>query len=251
MFIIFWDYDGTLVDTETIYKDSLISFLKNNNYSLKEITDDFFYKNIAGKHPEEFLEKLEQNGFIKPNLNIDPLDIKKYYTIYFDNLKPGEIKITPNIDSVIDNLSKNKNVIMCIASSTFRHDFVIKYKNVQNKIFNENFDIDKNIYLCGEIEGCKFKPSSDIYVYTFNDIVKKYNLNQTKNDKLVIVEDSIAGCKAGHDFKTKYEDKIDINVIGYLGGSVIDNSSLLLENGADIIIRNANELDKYLSNNSI
>lgn len=242
MLIIFWDYDGTLVNTEVTYKKSLESFFETNNYALKKLDDEYFFKNITGKHPEEFLEKLEKSGYIKQNLNIDPMEIKKYYTFYFNNLKKGQIQITKNIDSVIDDLSKNNNVIMCITSSSYIHDFTIKYKNVENKILNKNFDVDKNVYLCGSINGCKFKPEPDIFIYAFHDLTEKYKLKLTLDDKLIIVEDSATGCKAGKQFKNIYKDKINIEVIGYLGGAIMDSSQILIDSGADIIIKNAKEL---------
>ncbi len=246
MIIIFWDYDGTLVNTEVTYKQSLESFFEINGYSLKKLDNEYFFKNIAGKHPEEFLEKLEKNGYIKPNLNIDPMEIKKYYTLYFDNLEKGQIQITKGIDRVIDSLSKNDNVIMCITSSSYIHDFTIKYTNVENEILDKNFNVDKNVYLCGSINGCRFKPEPDVFIYAFHDITEKYKLKPTPNDKIIIVEDSATGCKAGKQFKNICKDKINIEVIGYLGGAVMDNSKVLIDSGADIIIKDAKELSEHL-----
>jgi len=245
MIIIFWDYDGTLVDTETVYKRSLEAFFETNNYILKDIDDGYFYKNIAGNHPETFLKLLERDGYIKPNLNINPMEIKEHYTKYFANLDIGEIKITDGIDFVIDSLSKNDKVVMCITSSSYTRDFTIKHKNVANRVLNTNFSIDKNVYLCGSIEGCKFKPEPDLFVFALNDIINRYNLQLSDKDKVIVLEDSITGCKAGKQFKNLYGDKINISVIGYLGGAKLDNSKVLLNSGADIIIKNSSELLKY------
>ena len=46
MKIIFWDYDGTLVDTEMWYKKSIIAYFKENDILLKDITNDYFFKNM-------------------------------------------------------------------------------------------------------------------------------------------------------------------------------------------------------------
>ena len=175
------------------------------------------------------------------------MDIKKYYTKYFDELKKGEIKITKDIDKVVEKLSYNDDAIMCITSSSYAHDFNIKHSNITNSTLKNIFNLNKNVYLCGEIEGCRFKPQPDIFEFAFNDIIKKYNLKPSKDDNIIIIEDSIAGCKAGHQFKEKFKDKINITVIGYLAASIIDNSKNLLQNGADITIKDADNLTKYIN----
>ena len=246
MIVIFWDYDGTLVDTETVYKNSLISFFGEKNYWLKNLTDEYFYKNIAGRHPEEFLSKLENDGFIKKNLNIDPFEVKKYYTKYFSELKKNEIKITKNIDKAIKKLSENKNILMCITSSSYKKDFNIKHSNINSEILQNLFKTEENVYLCGDIENCRFKPQPDIFEYAFKDLSQKYNITAENCKNLFIIEDSIAGCKAGHQFKEEEINLFSTTVIGYLGASVLDNSEALIENGADIIIKNAENLYKYL-----
>ena len=246
MIIVFWDYDGTLVDTEIIYKDSLISFFDKNNYTLKKLDNYYFFKNISGRHPEEFLQNLKEDGYIKQDVNIDPIKVKEYYTEYFKKLDVGEIKITNNIDTVIKKLMNNKDVIMCITSSSYNHDFLIKHSNITNKTLKEYFKIGKNVYLCGEIKNCNFKPSPDIFEYAFNDIIKKYNLNISKNDNLFIIEDSTAGCKAGYKFKNIFKNKINITIIGYDIIQVLDNSDKLLQSGADVVAKNSSDLLRYI-----
>jgi len=247
MKIIFWDYDGTLVDTEILYKKSIESFFQKQSLLLKEISDDYFFKNISGKHPEEFLSKLKADNFIKPNFNLNPEELRKYYFTYFNNLKNGEIKVTQDIDSLINKFSNINDIIMCITSSSFRRDFIVKSNNVNNQILNKYFDVDKNVYLCGAIDGCKFKPEPDIFIYAFNDIKNKYKLNINKKDCIFIIEDSIAGCQAGRAFKKLYNRIIDIIVIGYLGGNKIDNYNNLIKNGADFIAKDTNRLFEIIS----
>lgn len=242
MIIIFWDYDGTLVNSEILYKKSIESYLKEKNYLLKNISDEYFFKNISGSHPEDFLKKLENDEYIKKNASIEPVEIKNYYTYYFSKLNLGEIKITDGIDSTIEKLSKDKNIVMAITSSSYTKDFSIKHKNVNNPILNSVFKIDKNVYLCGSIENCGFKPEPDIFLYALDDIVKKNNLTISSNDKVFIVEDSISGCKAAKAFKEKVSNKIRVEIIGYLGGTIIDNTKKLLDSGADIVLKNAVEL---------
>ena len=238
MKIIFWDYDGTLVDTEIWYKNSIIAYFKEKNILLKNITNDYFFKNISGKHPECFVNKLKQDCYIKNDFVIDIEDIKKYYTNFFKKLKIGDIKIIDNIDKIVEKLSKEDDLIMCITSSSYKHDFEIKNHSVNNKILNKIFKIEKNIYLCGNIENCKFKPEPDIYLYALNDIKNKYNLHLTKNDKLFIVEDSNAGCLAGLSFKNKMKE-IDTKIIKLISNKLISKTNDIK---ADFIVKNTNEL---------
>lgn len=238
MKIIFWDYDGTLVDTEIWYKNSIIAYFKEKNILLKNITNDYFFKNISGKHPECFVNKLKQDCYIKNDFVIDIEDIKKYYTNFFKKLKIGDIKIIDNIDKIVEKLSKEDDLIMCITSSSYKHDFEIKNHSVNNKILNKIFKIEKNIYLCGNIENCEFKPEPDIYLYALNDIKNKYNLHLTKNDKLFIVEDSNAGCLAGLSFKNKMKE-IDTKIIKLISNKLISKTNDIK---ADFIVKNTNEL---------
>lgn len=245
MKIVFWDYDGTLVDTELLYKKSIEEYFKDNNFLLKNIPNEYFFEFISGKHPEDFISKLKSDGFVK-NIDIDCEEVKKHYTIYFKNLKQGEIKVVSDIDYVIEKLSKLNDMIMCITSSSFIHDFQIKHNNVNNKILNKNFDLDKNIYLCGNIKNCHFKPAPDVFIYAFNDIIKKYNLKLTNNDELFIIEDSAAGCCAGSSFKKNVDSKVKIKIIG-INICPHKNHTELLKNGADVVVKNTDEIYSILS----
>ncbi|MDD2840600.1 MAG: HAD hydrolase-like protein [Rickettsiales bacterium] len=245
MKIVFWDYDGTLVDTELLYKDSIEKYFGNNNLLLKNISNEYFFEFISGKHPEDFVFKLKKDGFIK-NININCEEVKKYYTIYFKNLKQGEIKIVSDVDFIIEKLSKFDDIVMCITSSSFIHDFQIKHNNVHNKILDKNFDLDKNVYLCGSIKNCHFKPAPDIFIYAFDDIIKKYNLSLTQNDELFIIEDSIAGCSAGASFKKIKNNEIKIKVVG-VNIYPYKNNNELLVNGADVVVNNTNDIYSILS----
>ena len=137
-----------------------------------------------------------------------------------------------------EKLSKEDDLIMCITSSSYKHDFEIKNHSVNNKILNKIFKIEKNIYLCGNIENCKFKPEPDIYLYALNDIKNKYNLHLTKNDKLFIVEDSNAGCLAGLSFKNKMKE-IDTKIIKLISNKLISKTNDIK---ADFVVKNTNEL---------
>lgn len=238
--IIFWDYDGTIANTEIVYKKATEEYLRKQNELLLDIPNEYFFKNISGHRPEEFLPKLIEDGFI--NSKIEPEALRQYYGVYFNELQKGTVKITEKIDLVIEKLSQKKDLIMCITSSSLKDTFMLKHTNVNNKILNKTFNIEENIYLCGCIKDCKFKPYPDIFLHALADIIKKYNLNINKNTNIIVVEDSTAGCQAGHSFKLEKNNEANITVIGYLGGTLIDNTKELLKNGADIVAKNYEEL---------
>lgn len=243
MKIIFWDYDGTLVDTEMWYKKSIIAYFKENDILLKDITNDYFFKNISGKHPEYFIDKLKQDGYITKSSMININEIEKYYTDFFKKLKVGDIKINDNIDKIIEKLSKKDDIIMCITSSSYLHDFKIKSDSANSEILNKLFKIGENIYLCGNIENCKFKPEPDVYLYALNDIKNKYNLHLTKNDKLFVVEDSNTGCIAAISFKNQVKD-IDVKVIRFTSNHLVNTTDF---EKTDFIAKNSNELFNILN----
>lgn len=250
--IVFWDYDGTLIDSEIIYKDSLNAFLKENKFGLKEIDDGFFYKCISGHHPEEFLLDLEKQGFVKNSESINPEDTRKYYNDFFANLKEGELKIVDNIDKTIDKLSRYKDIFMCITSSSFRNGFMIKSSRAKNNILNKYFNVDKNVYLCGSLSNCRFKPFPDVFIYAFKDILNKNNIKLKDGDKLFIVEDSKAGCEAGKSFKQEYGNIIDIKIIGYTASMRFkeyktEYTKKLINAGADIIAKTSEEIFKIIT----
>ena len=249
--IVFWDYDGTLIDSEIIYKDSLNAFLKENKFGLKEIDDGFFYKCISGHHPEEFLLDLEKQGFVKNSESINPNNVREYYNNFFANLNKRELKVVDNIDKIINKLSSYKDIFMCITSSSLKKDFIIKNSNVENDILNKYFNVDKNVYLCGQLSNCRFKPFPDVFIYAFKDIVNKNNIKLKYGDKLFIVEDSKAGCEAGKSFKQEYGNIIDIRIIGYTASMRFkeyktEYTKKLINAGADIIAKTSEEIFKII-----
>ena len=107
----------------------------------------------------------------------------------------------------------------------------------------KDLQIGENIYLCGNIENCKFKPEPDVYLYALNDIKNKYNLHLTKNDKLFVVEDSSTGCIAAISFKNQVKD-IDVKVIRFTSNHLVDTTDF---EKTDFIAKNSNELFNILN----
>ena len=70
-----------------------------------------------------------------------------------------------------------------------------------------------------------------------------------KIENIIIIEDSPSAVKGGKNFieceyaKNKFKN---IKVIGYTAGDHKPDGQALLENGADVIIDNANDLYNYI-----
>ena len=154
------------------------------------------------------------------------------------------MQVIDNIDKTIEKLSKEDDIIMCITSSSFIHDFEIKSHSANSEILNKLFKINENIYLCGNIENCKFKPAPDVYLYALNDIKNKYNLHLTKNDKLFVVEDSNAGCTAAMSFKNQVKD-LNIKVVRFISNPLINTKD---GEQTDFIAKTSAELYEILKN---
>lgn len=245
MLIVCWDYDGTLVSSELIYKNIFINYLKKNGYVLKDIEDEYYFSRYAGKHPFTVLEQLKSDGYIDKNtvINVNELNL-----IFQDELeRSNDLLLTSNILEVLRNIKKNKNIIMAIVTSTYRIDFEAKFNNPAVKDLKEFFDIDKNVYICGEVGTKKLKPDPNGYLFAYNDIVKKFDI-ENKNNCLVSIEDSISGCKSGADAKKVLNGVSDCKVIGYIASNNFTQPEDLKNVGADYIIKTPLELTNIINN---
>ena len=142
---------------------------------------------------------------------------------------------------------------MVIATSAIKEDFILKCKAVNNPIINK-----MNGYSCHELQNSykylnidkyqvKNKPNPAIFIYSLeNMLIKNNNIS-----KILIIEDSSTGCKAGENFVNEdfiRNNNYIVRVIGYTAGDHKPDGNTLLNSGADIIINNAEMLLKYIDN---
>lgn len=237
MLIICWDFDGTLVSSEIIYKNIFSKYLNKNNYSV-----NLHFAKYGGKHPSNVLEDLKEEGLIDKNLELNENIINSDFKKFLD--KDG-LLLTDGIVKILNDLKSFKNILMAIVTSTNKKDFELKYNNSSVSVLKEYFNIDKNIYICGEVGNKELKPSANGYLYAVNDIIMKNNINSEKNI-LITIEDSISGCKSALNAKNILKDKIDTIIIGYpIANPYIDEIELK-NSGADFVFRDSNELLKFL-----
>ena len=207
-----FDFDGTLVDSETLYTKALIHTSKEMN---KLTNIDF--ASMAGYQTNDIKKILIERNYIIP-------------TNFFENAEKYFQKIIETdletFDGVLDILEKLKNIDIVIASNS-SIDYV--------KRMSEKNSISRYIvgYSCHN-ETLRAKPEADLFLNAF-EILKKRNNDITKED-VVIFEDSLAGVDGAK--------KTGIKIIA------ITNSykrEILLEHGADIVVDKINEAINYLN----
>ena len=261
MLLILWDFDGTLANSERkfylIFKKYIKEKIPYSIINIDKFTDEFYYKNCAGKKfYEDFkiLGNAEIIDYSRINQNILN-DFLNFLTIKLKNIKDGEITFTKGMEELLLKLSKEKNIKMVIDTNSRKSDFLLKSKSLKNDIINEIIN-NNNVYAAPELsKEYKYlnlekykniaKPNPAIFIYAVEDL-----LNQSvKIDNIIIVEDSPSAVKGGKNFvESDYaQNKFkNIKIVGYTAGEHKPDGNALLENGADVIIDNADDLYNYI-----
>ncbi len=208
---VIFDFDGTLVDSESIYTKSLIAVSDKMNV-LKNID----FKSIAGMQTNDIHDILKKDGHYVPD---------NFFTEtekYFYKLLETDLIV---FDGVMETLERFKNFDIVIASNS-NINYVKKYSDIKG--------ISKYIkdYSCFN-EKLKAKPEPDLFLYAF-ELLEKYN-NNLKKDDVLIFEDSLAGIEAAEKSGIK--------------SAAVTNSyskEELLKKGAYIVLDKINEIFNYI-----
>lgn len=261
MLLILWDFDGTLANSEKKFYLTLKQFIQdkipNIITNIDEFTEEFYYKNCAGKKYYEDFKILGDKGIIDYS-KITEKDLNNfldYLSIELQNVKDGEITFTKGMDNLLMKLSKEKNIKMVIDTNARKSDFILKSKALKNNIIDEiiknnngysSTDLSQDYkYLNFEKYKIMAKPNPAIFIFAVEDILKQ----NIKIENIIIIEDSPSAVKGGKNFreceyaKNKFKN---IKVIGYTAGEHKPDGQALLENGADVIIDNADDLYNYI-----
>ncbi|WP_295297217.1 HAD family phosphatase [uncultured Brachyspira sp.] len=207
-----FDFDGTLVDSESLYTKSLIYISKEMN----KLTDVDF-ASMAGYQTDDIKKMLIERNYTIPK------DFFENAEKYFHKIIETDLE---TFDGVIDILEQLKNIDIVIASNS-NIDYVTR--------MSEKTSISKYVigYSCHN-EILKAKPEPDLFLNAF-EMLKKRNNNITKDD-VVIFEDSLAGIDGAK--------KTGIKIIAITNTY---KKEILLEHGADIVVDKINEAINYLS----
>ena len=205
-----FDFDGTLVDSETLYTKSLIVTANKMN-----VLQDVDFESMAGYQTQDMYNILIKSHYVPDNFFDETAD-------YFHKIIETDLE---TFDGVMETLERLKNINIVIASNS-GIDYV---KNISGKKGISKYIKD---YSCHN-EKLKAKPEPDLFLNAFENL-KKLN-NNLKKENVLIFEDSLAGVEGAK--------KTGIKI------AAITNSygrEKLLEKGADIILNKINEIFDYI-----
>ena len=208
-----FDFDGTLVDSETLYTKSLI-FTANKMNALQNVD----FESMAGYQTQDMYNILIKNHYIPDNFFEETAK-------YFHKIIETDLETFDGVMETLERL-KSKNINMVIASNS-DFDYV---KNISDKK-----GISKYIkgYSCHN-EKLKAKPEPDLFINAF-EILKNLNPNLNK-ENVLIFEDSLAGIEGAK--------KTGIKIAAITNSY---NKEELLEKGADIILNKINQIFDYIT----
>ena len=209
-----FDFDGTLVDSETLYTKSLIATASKMN-----VLQDIDFESMAGYQTQDMYNILIKTHYVPDNFFDETAD-------YFHKIIETDLE---TFDGVMETLERLKNINVVIASNS-DIDYV---RNISNK---KGFSKYIKDYSCHN-EKLKAKPEPDLFLNAF-EILKKLNKN-LKKENVLIFEDSLAGVEGAK--------KTGIKI------AAITNSyskEELLKKGADIILNKINQIFDYIEINN-
>ena len=205
-----FDFDGTLVDSETLYTKSLIETANKMN-----VLQDVDFESMAGYQTQDMYNILIKSHYVPDNFFDETAD-------YFHKIIETDLE---TFDGVMETLERLKNINIVIASNSD-----ISYvKNISDK---KGFSKYIKDYSCHN-EKLKAKPEPDLFLNAF-EILKKLNDN-LKKENVLIFEDSLAGVEGAK--KTGIKIAAITNSYG---------KEELLEKGADIILDKINQIFDYI-----
>ena len=205
-----FDFDGTLVDSETLYTKSLIKTANKMN-----VLQDVDFDSMAGYQTKDMYNILIKNHYVPDNFFPETSD-------YFRKIIETDLE---TFDGVMETLERLKNIDIVIASNS-DIDYV---KNISDKKGISKYIKD---YSCHN-EKLKAKPEPDLFLNAF-EILKNLNKNLNK-ENVLIFEDSLAGVKAAK--------KTGIKIVAITNSY---SKEELLKDGADIILNKINEIFDYI-----
>lgn len=175
-FAVIFDMDGTMVDnTPYHYKTWQVMFEK---YGMGELTSHTYYSEFSGVPVFDTVERLF--GSNRDNDGLNQL-VKEKETIYQDLYTAHATPVNGLIE-LLEELKQN-GIKIAIASSASIHDidFVLERIHVR-----DYFDV-----IVDGSQVSKGKPSPEIFLKTADSL-------QTLPANCAVIEDSIAGIKAGN-----------------------------------------------------
>ncbi|MGN0620792.1 MAG: HAD family hydrolase [Porcipelethomonas sp.] len=210
--IAVFDMDGTILDTLEDLKDSLNFALKKSGYPERTIDE---VRRFVGNGIGKLIERGVPSGTEKADENRVYSDFTEHYKVHcYDKTKPYE-----GIAALVENLKKAGCRTAVVSNKA---DYAVQELCV--KFFDGMFDCS-----AGEKKGTARKPEPD----AVNEVLKKLDIPK---EKAVYIGDSDV------DIQTAKNAGIDSILVDW----GFRDREFLKENGAEIIVSSADEIEKII-----
>lgn len=223
---IYFDCDGTLVDSEIIAMRVAAEILihhveketQDHNLSVEDIIEEF-----SGWHFDNMIEELEERF----SITIDHDEAQQSKTPKTLSAL-SQVNAIPAMESTLNALQSIKNIALVTSSEFSRVNLCLDVTGL-NKFFPEDFKFSAH----DSLPSPKHKPAPDVYQLAL------VSTNSNSHESLAI-EDSLSGVKSARG--------AEIDVIGFVGGSHIKPENKkklaynLISHGALYVIEDMQDL---------
>ena len=212
---IIFDFDGVLVDSETIVLKAFSKYMQECRIKINEKE----LANLLGKPTVVVIDILSEKYFpeVKKKFSDDIMNIAS-------NIYKKELKKIVGVEEFLEKSKHN----LYIGSNSMKNRIVDGLKRVGlEKYFNSN-----QIYSLDLVDNPK--PLPDIYLKAVND-------NDLIIDETIIIEDSVVGVKAGQGAKVKV---IGLTAGGHWGENRDEKE--LINAGAIATANNYNKIQEII-----
>ena len=212
---IIFDFDGVLVDSETIVLKAFSKYMQECRIKINEKE----LANLVGKPTVVVIDILSEKYFpeVKKKFSDDIMNIAS-------NIYKKELKKIVGVEEFLEKSKHN----LYIGSNSMKNRIVDGLKRVGlEKYFNSN-----QIYSLDLVDNPK--PLPDIYLKAVND-------NDLIIDETIIIEDSVVGVKAGQDANVKV---IGLTAGGHWGENRDEKE--LINAGAIATANNYNKIQEII-----
>ena len=212
---IIFDFDGVLVDSETIVLKAFSKYMQECRIKINEKE----LANLLGKPTVVVIDILSEKYFpeVKKKFSDDIMNIAS-------NIYKKELKKIVGVEEFLEKSKHN----LYIGSNSMKNRIVDGLKRVGlEKYFNSN-----QIYSLDLVDNPK--PHPDIYLKAVND-------NDLIIDETIIIEDSVVGVKAGQDANVKV---IGLTAGGHWGENRDEKE--LINAGAIATANNYNKIQEII-----
>ncbi len=192
--LIIFDCDGVLVDSETISKSVLLALLEKLGV---KVSEDYFHKNFLGYNFEHVTAKVLADFSV-----VLTSEFRENFRCELIKAFASQLKPTLQLPWLLPQL----NVKTCVATSGSPE----KVKNSLHYTELEDF-FAGNVFTSSQVKNGK--PAPDLFLYS----AKQMGVSP---ENCLVIEDSNAGISAAL--------AADMNVIRYIGGSHMKNTTNFL-----------------------